>query len=93
MAFRKPLSAGSLTAPFLNLNMRKQKMVHSVVAHIASLFRSARGLELRGPRETSFPSPTRKRQGLTSAIPAGTSFSKLRVADVPRAERDELIRF
>src|SRR4030095_16891946 len=54
-------------------------MVHSVVTQIASLFRSARALELRGQRETSFPSPTRKRQGLTSAIPAGTSFSKLRV--------------
>ena len=44
-------------------------MVHSVVAHIASLFRSARGLQLRGQRETSFPSPTRQRQGLISAIP------------------------
>ena len=68
-------------------------MVHSVVTHIASLFRSARGLELPGQRETSFPRQHESARDSLRLFRPEQAFPSSEWADVPRAERDELIRF
>jgi hypothetical protein len=50
-----------------------------MITFITNLFKSARGLESRRQPEAAYPSRARRCYGLTSAIPPGTSFSKVRV--------------